>query len=235
MTRARRRAEGFALGGARWRWVASELCERAAHRIEPRCSRRASSPPAYEAEPSELCERGPGSLWLGESATRAEHPPWRARSRGELSRRAGVGSGALGVVSRTVEQSVTVGRPEWSGAREWSRRGDADAGSGISRDDRSPVRVARWRGLGTSPCRQGRRALRPPTGRRRRTVGGTGARSGMEGGRASPSAAEFQKPPPERGSGRRPTGDADRQASEASAGVGASDQRERAKEDGEAC
>ena len=43
------------------------------------------------------------------------------------------------------------------------------------------------------PRRQGRRALRPPTGRSRRTVGGTVARSGMEGGRAAPSAGELSR------------------------------------------
>ena len=38
---------------------------------------------------------------------------------------------------------------------------------GISRNGRSPGRVARRSGLGTSPRSQGRRTLRPPAGRTR--------------------------------------------------------------------
>jgi hypothetical protein len=51
---------------------------------------------------------------------------------------------------------VTVGRLEWSGVLTRSRRGDGDAGSGISRDDRNPGREARRRGSLLGECRDGR-------------------------------------------------------------------------------
>lgn len=52
------------------------------------------------------------------------------RSLSTASRCAGRVGFALGIVSRSGEQSVTIGRPKWSGAREWSRRGDDSARSG---------------------------------------------------------------------------------------------------------
>ena len=82
------------------------------------------------------------------SASRRRQASTRLAGRGDWRRRLAALSLVCGYGrgGRTDEQSVTVGRPEWSGVRTWSRRGDGDAGSGISRDDRSPVRAARRRG-----------------------------------------------------------------------------------------
>ena len=82
------------------------------------------------------------------SASRRRQASTRLAGRGDWRRRLAALSLVCGYGrgGRTDEQSVTGGRPEWSGVRTWSRRGDGDAGSGISRDDRSPVRAARRRG-----------------------------------------------------------------------------------------
>lgn len=89
---------------------------------------------------------------------------------------------AGGVSSRTNEQSLVVGRPEWSGVREWRRRGTGAAGPGVcGRLGRSPVSTTRFLAR-QDPWRQGRRTLRPPgraaPGTRRRN-----ARTERNGGR----------------------------------------------------
>jgi len=165
-------------------------------------------------------------LWLGESATAGEHPVCRARRLTAASRRAGIRLVRTDRESRTDEQSVTGGRPEWSGVRTWSRRGDGDAGSGISRDDRSPVRAARRRGSRLGESRDVRGG-----GRCGPRLGGVGAPEAERQRGATWREAErhrlranYQGRSPERAS-------VVRRASGASDGVEGSDQRERAKTD----
>jgi len=153
--------------------------------------------------------------WLRGVAPRASKPPRRMRravasrravDRSLFSGRVGVGwrvprrgcrdrrrclaplesVRAGGVSSRTNEQSLVVGRPEWSGVREWRRRGTGDAWPGVcGRLGRSPVSTLRFLAR-QDPWREGRRTLRPPgreaPGTRRRN-----ARTQRNGGRLSAS------------------------------------------------
>ncbi len=162
------------------------------------------------------------------SASRRRQASTRLAGRGDWRRRLAAlslvcGDGRGG---RTDEQSVTSGRPEWSGVRTWSRRGDGDAGSGISRDDRSPVRAARRRGSRLGESRDVRGG-----GRCGPRLGGDGApqaerQRGAEWREAERHRlrANYQGRSPERAS-------VVRRASGASDGVEPSDQRERAKTD----
>jgi len=186
----------------------------AAHQSRPAYEARPREPPARlrdgrERRPLDVGRRvGACGSWRV-SALLLAHAP---------SRPLEFGLGRETLRSRTDEQSVPVERPECSGVREWSRRDAKRVVCRISRNARSRVRRRRGAGgLGTSPPSQRRGALRPGSPRAQRPGGGTDARSGMEDGRAAPSAGGLPRRWAERVS------------------VGASDQRERANEDGRGC
>ncbi len=188
----------FRITGARGRWAVSELCERTALVVRAALFRPEHQSPRRMRRNRAIPQRGRAGAgvvvaWRVGDPSRAPALAG-AQPRGdrlvalELVR----GLGRCEPDSRAVGDGRATGMERSADVEPKGRRRRRVGDQPRRPQPRSRSETARFSARG-DPRRQGRRALRPPTGRSRRTVGGTVARSGMEGGRAAPSAGELSR------------------------------------------
>jgi len=190
--------------------AASEPGERASRPSEPRCRGEHRAPPAHEARRTRA-SGGPRQRADGRER-KPERTGAKSRRPQASTRLAGAQPGggvsprwnwfgALDVARGTAKQSARRGRPHWSGARPWRRRGEASAGPGEGRGARSPVRAARRHGFGHEAVASGAEGVAAP-GRAEASPRRRNGSAERKGGRTrlAVCARIFKRPPPCRGS-----------------------------------